>query len=234
MKQRFCTRLRTPSLHLALVAICLLTGSQSGLATDAKTTKTPRKIAKSAIEEMQAKYKDVSTLTAEFTQKQTNATLGTTKETSGRIFIKRPNMFRWQTTTPENEASILVGNQKQVWFYKPPFREGENGTVLIRPAADVQSQLAIDLLAGHADVRKEFNYKDLGEGHFELKPLKPAGDIEHIELFLERSTKLVYRLVLFTLTGNKTELTLKDVVLSPQLSDKMFTFTAPPKTEEIH
>ncbi|MBI3558672.1 MAG: outer membrane lipoprotein chaperone LolA [Deltaproteobacteria bacterium] len=183
---------------------------------------------------MQAKYKDVLTLTAEFTQKQTNTTLGTTKETSGRIFIKRPNMFLWQTTLPESETSLLVGNDKKVWFYKPPFREGESGQVLIRKAADVQSQLAIDLLAGHADIRKEFTYKDLKEGHFELIPLKPAGDIDHLELFLEKSTNLVYMLVLFTLTGNRTELTLKHVVLNPQLSDKMFTFTPPPKTEEIH
>ncbi len=234
MNQQFRTRARTSQVSQTLIIFFLLICSQSGYADGKITSKTLRKNPKSALLEMQAKYKDVLTLTAEFTQKQTNVTLGTTKETSGRIFIKRPNMFRWQTVMPESEISILVGNGKKVWFYKPPFRAGENGQVLIREAADVQSQLAIDLLAGHANVSKDFKDKTLSEGHFELKPLKPAGDIEHIELFLEKSTNLVYKLVLFTSTGNQTELTLKDVVLGPQLSDKMFTFTTPPKTEEIY
>lgn len=183
------------------------------------------------LEAMQAKYKDIRALTAEFTQRQTNAALGSTKESTGRIFIKRPNMFRWQTLEPEK--SILVGNGHKIWYYTPPFRDGERGQVMVKRAADVQSRLAIDLLAGHADIKKDFKCKPLAPGAYNLKPLKPAGDVDRIELFLEKPTNLVYKLVLFTTTGNQTELTLKNVILEPQLGDSMFNFIPPENTEEI-
>lgn len=179
---------------------------------------------------VQEKYKNVKTLTAEFTQKLKNATLGTTKESSGRIYIKRPNKFRWETHKPE--ASILVGNGKKAWFYTAPFREGEKGQVMVKRAADVQSQLAIDLLSGQSESNKDFKIKDLKD-RLSLTPLKASGDIEHIELYIEKPTNLVYKLVLFTRSGNETELTLKDVNLSPKLNDTMFDFVPPPNTEEI-
>jgi outer membrane lipoprotein carrier protein len=140
-------------------------------------------------------------------------------------------MFRWETVTPE--ASILVSNGKKVWFYTPPFREGENGQVMVRKAADVQSKLAIDLLSGQADLKKSFKTKKLSDQHFDLKPLIPAGDVARIELFLEKSTNLVYKVVLYTKTGNQTELVLKDVTVNPQLADNMFQFVPPENTEEI-
>ena len=183
------------------------------------------------LKEMHAKYKDVKALAAEFSQLQKNATDGSIKESSGRIYIKRPNMFRWETLTPE--ASILVGNGHKVWYYTPPFRKGENGQVLTKRAADVQSQLAVDLLSGRSDPKKDFNVSPLTENNLSLKPLKPLGNIEHIELYIERSTKLVYKLKLFTTTGNETVLTLKNLILSASLNDQMFNFIPPEGTEEI-
>mgnify|MGYP001599409279 CR=1 FL=1 len=180
---------------------------------------------------MQSKYKNVATLRADFTQSIKNLTLGSTKTSSGQIFIKRPDKFRWQTVDPE--PSILVGNAHKVWYYTPPFRDGEKGQVLTRKATDVQSRLALDLLSGHSNTEKDFKIKPLAADHFELIPLKPAGDVARIELFLERPTNLVYKLMLFTKTGNQTELVLKNVTLSPKLGDDMFTFVPPANTEEI-
>lgn len=234
MRQHF----RHLSSCLAFVfAISLLIGSHS-LFADTSTAKNDRAGARvppsTPLAKMHETYKNAQTLTADFTQKQTNLSLGTTKETSGTIFIKRPNLFRWETKSPEKDASVLVSNGTKVWYYTPPFRKGEHGQVLVRPAADVQSRLAIDLLDGRADIKKDFKTKDLGNNRYELKPLKPAGDIEHIELFLEKPTNLVYRLILFHSTGNQTELALINVVLGPKLERSLFDFVAPESTEEIH
>lgn len=202
--------------------------------SDSKRGAQPAHHAKSPLQDVHEKYRDVKTLTAEFSQKQINIALGSTKESKGRISIRRPNSFRWETLEPAKEISILVSNGKKVWFYKPPFRETENGQVLIRNAADVNSQLAIDLMSGRSNTEKDFKFKELAPGRLELIPLKPAGDIERIELFIESPTKLVYKLLLFTLTGNQTELTLKNVELNPKIPDSLFIFKAPPKTEEIY
>ncbi len=114
-----------------------------------------------------------------------------------------------------------------------PFRSGEKGQLMTKKSTDVQSQVAVDLLAGGADLKKSFQAKRLGEGHYELKPLKSAGDISRIKLLLERSTKLVYKIVLTHSTGNETELVLKNVKLGVRLDDSRFEFKAPPGTDEI-
>lgn len=221
-------------IYALIVVICALTSENSRAHAKKSATKkasSKNESRKNPLSDVQEKYKNVKTLTAEFTQRQKNVTLGTTKESSGRIYIMRPNKFRWETHEPEK--SLLVGNGKKVWFYTAPFREGEKGQVMTKRAADVQSKLAIDLLSGQSDSNKDFKIKKLAEGHFSLVPLKPAGDIEHIELFVEKATNLVYKLVLFTKSGNETELTLKNVTLNPKLSVAMFNFVPPPNTEEI-
>ena len=207
--------------------------------TQAKTKKTEKSSRASSSEnstrktlaEVQTTYKNVKTLTAEFTQQLKNIALGTTKESFGRIFIKRPDMFRWETHKPEQ--SILVSNGKKVWYYTAPFREDEKGQVMTKRAADVQSRLAIDLLAGTINTEKDFKVRRLSDDHLELTPLKPAGDIDRVELYIEKPTKLVYKLVLYTKSGNQTALTLKNVTLGPSLSDTMFNFVPPANTEEI-
>ena len=180
---------------------------------------------------MQEKYKSVTALAADFTQSQTNTALGTTRVSTGHIFIRRPNKFRWETLDPD--PSILVSNGKKVWYYTPPFRKDEHGQIMVKKAADVQSQLAVDLLAGQSDFKKDFKIKRLASERYHLTPLKPAGDVEHIELHIEKPTNLVYKIILFTTTGNMTELALKNVTLSPQLSDAMFDFVVPENTDEI-
>ncbi|MBI2604542.1 MAG: outer membrane lipoprotein chaperone LolA [Deltaproteobacteria bacterium] len=182
------------------------------------------------LDELRKSYGDSKTLVARFTQKRKNI-LGEVKESSGTIEVKRPNKFRWETFAPEK--SLLVANAKRVWYYTPPFRSGEKGQLMIRKSTDVQSQVAIDLLAGSADLKKAFHAQRLGEQHYELKPIKSAGDISKIELFLERSTKLVYKIVLTHSTGNETELALQNVKLGTRLDDSRFEFKAPPGTEEI-
>jgi outer membrane lipoprotein carrier protein len=183
---------------------------------------------------MQEKYASAKTLTTQFVQRQKSIALGTTKESSGRIYFKRPDRFRWETHEPASSASILVSNGKKVWYYTPPSRPQGKGQVMVRRAADVQSRLAMDLLAGSANLHKDFRVKEQGPDRFELTPLKPAGDIEHIELFVERPTNLVYKLILFTTIGNETQLELKNVELGPELKDAMFNFVPPENTEEIH
>ncbi|MEW6056221.1 MAG: outer membrane lipoprotein carrier protein LolA [Bdellovibrionota bacterium] len=186
---------------------------------------------KDALKKMYAKYKTAKTLTAEFHQVQRNLALGTEKKSSGRLFIKSPDMFRWQTVDPE--PSILVSNGKKVWYYTPPFRKEEKGQVLVRRTAETQSKLAIDVLSGQSKLEKNFNIESLEPRKYRLVPLKPTADIEHIELHLESPTDLVYKLILFTKTGNQTELTLKGTTLGPRLPDTMFNFTPPPNTEEV-
>lgn len=183
------------------------------------------------IQKMKSKYQSVKSLKADFTQSLKNITLGKTKNSSGHIYIMRPNMFRWETVEPEN--SLLSGNGKKVWYYTPPFQKGERGQVIVRSAQDVQSRLALDLLVGGDQFQKNFDYRRIEPLHYRLNPLKPSGDVDHIELFLERQTNLVYKVQLVSTSGNETTIILKNVVLDPKLDVSLFTFRIPPQTEVV-
>lgn len=175
-------------------------------------------------------YLEKKTLTANFTQLRTQTALGTTKKTSGKLSVSNPGRFRWETLEPEK--SILTTNGKKIWFYTPPFRPDEKGQVVIRSAND-QTKLAVELLSGSADLRASFQTRKTSENQFELRPLRPAGDVDRIRIELERPTKLVYKITLFSSTGNQTEITLSQVELGSAIHDDFFEFKAPANTEEV-
>lgn len=177
------------------------------------------------LDSIHTRYKASSTLTAEFFQTLKSKALGTTRESSGRIYIKRPDSFRWETLS--EPRSILVGNGKKIWFYTPPPREGDRGQLIIRRAGDFQSKLAIDLLSGTIDFHKDFKIKHTEGERLTLQPLKPAGDLQEAEVFIDKHTNMIYKIRLVTLTGNETELRLKNVVFNPVLSTSMFNFSPP-------
>jgi outer membrane lipoprotein carrier protein len=184
-----------------------------------------------ALDGARKKYERTQTLTARFSQTIMNKTLARETKSSGRIYVHRPDMFRWETLEPD--ASILSCNGIKFWFYTPPFRDGESGQVTVRPAKDVPSKLVIELLSGRIDVKGAFSSKTLGSDRFELTPKRPAGDIRRVELFLESQTKLVYKLILYAGSGNVTTIELSDVELGPKLDKSMFSFKIPAGTEVV-
>jgi outer membrane lipoprotein carrier protein len=216
---------------VATLILCLSFSSSSSFAAKKNEKNKNEKASSGLFEILKQAYGNKMTVKTDFVQKQKNMIMGGVKESSGVIEIKRPDKFRWETLAPEK--SVLIADGKSVMYYTPPFREGEKGQLLTRKAADVQSKTAIDLLSGQGDLKKTFRAIRIKENHYELKPLKPAGDIERIELFLNNQTKLVDQLLLIHTTGNETELVLKNVNLGISVDDSRFAFKAPPGTTEI-
>jgi outer membrane lipoprotein carrier protein len=180
---------------------------------------------------LESRYKKSTAMTARFEQIIHNSSLGRDESSKGRLYIMRPNLFRWETFAPE--PSILTSNGRYAWYYTPPFREGEAGQVTKRDAKTIPSKLAVQLLAGRIEAAGKFDISPIKDLEFRLVPLEKQGDLDHIELILESQTKLVYKIRLISKSGNKTEITLLDVDLAPRLSKSMFTFQVPPGTEVI-
>ncbi|HRK02094.1 MAG TPA: outer membrane lipoprotein carrier protein LolA [Oligoflexia bacterium] len=219
-----------------------------------RTTNTKKNHPKSATEkeiggnkiisEMQSKYRTVRTLSANFVQNQFSAMDAPDHKiipSVGNIFIERdPKLdllkFRWQTISPN--PALAVSNGRKFWAYTPPFRDGENGQVQIRKASDMKSSTLADLLLANRPLQKSFDIEPLdckNQNHacFSLVPKKASGDLDRAELHIERRTKLVYKVNLINIVGNRTELELKNIQLNPKLGKALFEFKVPPKTEVI-
>ena len=59
----------------------------------------------------------VNAFSANFTQKVTSPDGEVLVNGTGDLSIKRPNLFRWKTKTPDE--SLLVSDGKTVWYYSP-------------------------------------------------------------------------------------------------------------------
>lgn len=86
-----------------LVAAPMLVASSAWAATPQQT--------------LSSRLDQVNAFSANFTQKVTSPDGEVLVNGTGDLSIKRPDLFRWETKTP-NE-SLLVSNGKTVWYYTP-------------------------------------------------------------------------------------------------------------------
>ncbi|SUU34645.1 outer-membrane lipoprotein carrier protein [Actinobacillus seminis] len=71
----------------------------------------------SATEELQARLNKVDTLSADYMQKVSDPKGKEVQQGTGKIQIKRPNLFRMENKTPQETRIISDG--KTLWFYDP-------------------------------------------------------------------------------------------------------------------
>lgn len=181
------------------------------------------------LQEVEAHYEKSPTLSAAFTQLSHSST-GTAKKSSGTVQFKRPNKFRWQVTQPD--PSISVSNGVKAWHYTPPFDEEDKGQVIVRPASQVQTQLANALLSGHfSTIRGKIT--PAGPTTFMLVPKNgSAGTVRKAKIEVNPASKLITKVTLDHAGGNRAEISLSDIQLGNSLSDDLFNFKVPPNTDQ--
>ena len=183
------------------------------------------------LQEVEKKYTQSQTLSATFVQMSDSAALAKKKQSSGKLFFKRPSRVRWETVQPD--VSLFVSNGQKSWFYTPPFVEGENGQVLEGKSIS-HSQLADALLAGSFSVLKEMQIQQQSPTVFILKPdLKKSGGILQAKVEIDLTTKVICKVMLDHLGGNHTEITLSKIELGGVLGDTLFHFKVPPHTDHL-
>lgn len=95
---------RLPSLRQVFVGTLLLAVSVMAQAQSVK-------------EELQAKLAQLAPFSAEFVQKVTSAEGEDLLTAKGTMQLQRPNQFRWQTMTPDEQ--LIVSDGETLWFYNP-------------------------------------------------------------------------------------------------------------------
>ncbi|MEG7483999.1 outer membrane lipoprotein chaperone LolA, partial [Citrobacter freundii] len=70
-----------------------------------------------AASDLKSRLDKVSSFHASFTQKVTDGSGAAVQEGQGDLWVKRPNLFNWHMTQPDE--SILVSDGKTLWFFNP-------------------------------------------------------------------------------------------------------------------
>ncbi len=179
------------------------------------------------IDAVEAKYADVDTLSAQFTQ-TTKSELYGSEAQSGTMTLMRPAKMRW---TFEGDGKEFVTDGSTMWIYNPSDNQ-------VLKYSDVsQSAGAADSLLQSLDRISEVFDIELLEESETTKQLKlmPKGDeaqVKAITLTLD-GKYIVQNVTIIDAFDTSTALSFEKVQLDPKVPEGTFTFEVPKGTEVI-
>src|SRR3990167_1150475 len=176
--------------------------------------------AEDAGESLVQKLNSIKTLRAQFTQ-VINAKHKKLTNSKGKMLIKRPLRFRFETNDP---SQILTANGKEVYIYDKDLEQ-----VTIKPQAKaLRGTPALFLSESNDNLRQDFvinkeNKRDNEIYHLRAKSSQPT----FTKMDLIFKGPVLQGILLEDQLGQLTELTLKDVQQNQTIRDTAFQFKAP-------
>ena len=170
---------------------------------------------------------------ARFFQVSTIAAMDITDTASGRIFVKRPGMMRWEYQKPEPQTIITDGNT--LWIYRP-----EDQQVMIGKAPDFfRNGKGAGFLSDIRLLRNKFYItlsNELQNDSYLLKlfPIEKTFDVSLIHLLISTKTFDIVRIVTYNSYDDKTRIDLNNIQFHQNLDDALFTFKIPAGADILH
>lgn len=171
-----------------------------------------------AASDLQSRLNKVNSFHAAFTQKVTSAEGSSVQEGEGELWLKRPNLFNWKTTTPDE--SVLISDGKTLWFYNP-FVEQVTATWLKDATGNTPFML---ITRNDASEWGQYNVRQQGDD-FELTPKTAKGNLKQFAINVT-STGTIKSFTATEQDGQRSTYTLRNQQNGAVDSSK-FTFTPP-------
>lgn len=177
---------------------------------------------------LNAFFSGLTTIQADFTQTVKNSRLSTVQETHGRMFIDRPDKFRWDYLKPYEQQ--IIGDGNKVWLYDVDLEQ-----VTIKRMNDTLGSTPALLLSSRKPIANNFNITELGarEGYewLKLAPKTEDTSFEYMLLaFDERNLQIMEIIDNF---GQTTRLQFNNIKRNPGIDPDLFVFKAPKGVDVI-
>jgi outer membrane lipoprotein carrier protein len=183
------------------------------------------------LEKIQHFYSQTQTLRGSFSQ-ETIFPNGNKENRSGKIWMKKPGLFRWEYNTPEK--FIIISDSRNIYVYYPE----ENQAFVYPSGKALSSQLALGFMSGRGNLRKDLkleSFKVLDEGLWQLNflPAYQDSQVEKVSLRVNLANGEVQELLLHYFSGERVRITFKSLEYNLDIPDRVFKFT-PPKNVKIN
>lgn len=166
--------------------------------------------------------RSVDGLSARFEQTLSSSDSVQTMRSSGKLMLRRPNLFRWEYLEPERQQIIADG--RQVWLYD---QELEQVSVQTQDKA-LRGTPAMLLTSGET-LEQYFDLLEAGQREgmqwVQLTPLTDDGQFSNILLAFQNTELRVMEMA--DKFGQTTRLDFHDIDHSPELEDSLFRFERP-------
>lgn len=173
--------------------------------------------------ELQTRLARVNALSADFSQTVTSAGGKNVQQGSGKIQIKRPNLFRMDTKSPQETQIIADG--KTLWYYDPFVQQ-----VTAQWVKDAVNNTPFVLLTSND--KSHWNQYSVQQQNdtFVLKPKSAKSNIKQFDIRVDSNG--VLRNFSTTEKDGQTNLYVLRNITNQALPDSLFQFT-PPKGVEL-
>lgn len=176
------------------------------------------------LKDLKARYSGVETLSARFTQAVSMKGAKTGQTASGKVWFKRQGKMRWVYESPEKDE--IIGNGKTIWVYQPDLNQ-----VIEKDADTTYASIAVDFLAGLANLEKEFKITLAKEGAdaylLKLVPRYEQAGVALVMLEIDRKTGLVTQTVVEDIFGSQTVVSFTRIKTDEHVKDSFFEFVLP-------
>jgi outer membrane lipoprotein carrier protein len=188
-------------------------------------------VAGEGLDRLRTFYADTQSLQADFQQRVAGPEGGVQERSSGKVWIERPNRFRWDYREPYRQ--LIVADGQTVKFYDP-----EMAQVTVRSYDRGMGHTPSMVLAGSGDLERHFRVTEEGLANglawVALEPRKPGeAGFQKARVGFAADPVRVRQFEFTDAFGNRTRIRFEDVRLNPGLAEGRFRFEAPAGTDVL-
>jgi len=181
-----------------------------------------------AINDLQRFFNDVQSYTAKFSQVVLDESFNLLQESSGTLWIQRPDKFRWDYDIPFEQH--IVGDGERIWVHDVELQQ-----VTVRRVSGGLGATPALLLAGRGKLDENFSVNSLGsQGQLEWTQLIPKnrdGGYEEIRIGFENGRIRILEMI--DGFGQTTRIALRDANENVEINAGKFVFEPPPGTDVV-
>jgi len=180
--------------------------------------------AQSAQDKLSTYLQSFTTLQANFSQHIENGAGMVLQESSGTTNLKRPGLFRWETTAPNQQ--LIVADGKYIWIYDKDLEQ------ITRQDQHASNNSPGLLLSDSVNkLVSRFNITAKNNNTFKLTPKGKKDLFQSVELVFDGQQ--LSQMILYDNLGQMTKITFSDVKVNPKLDDSTFKFKPPANIDII-
>jgi outer membrane lipoprotein carrier protein len=176
----------------------------------------------SGVDSLRRFFKEVNTFSARFSQVVLDERLSPIQESSGTLWIERPNKFRWDYEKPYKQR--IVADGERLWVYDVGLQQ-----VSVRALSGGLGDTPAMLLAGRGRLDDNFTIKALGAQNdiewVQLSPRRKDSGYEDIRIGFAQGKLRVLEMV--DGFGQVTRVTFQSSRENPRIEPNRFSFTPP-------
>ncbi len=175
-----------------------------------------------ANETLDSFLKQFSTMQGQFKQSLFNEQGTLLEKSEGKVYIQRPNQFRWEYQQPYNQLIIADGNK--IWIYDSDLEQ-----ITVKKLNDALGKTPAFLFSSDSNVTKDFFVNQLpvekGSTRFELIPRNDQNQFDSMRIDIKAESLLGFELV--DNLGQTTYITFEAMQNNQKLDKDLFIFTPP-------